>query len=209
MTRVTAGRRRAEGRTDPPQPSRPGLVPCCVLSLGGSATGPFPHRPPQSTRPSREQEGDTDKAGAPAGGSMPMTEAEAVGRLHAPSRAGRALRPPSHARRHRAAEKSAAAPSPAGVWAQVTGLGARALCGAPGHPHVLPRCHATPPGERERTVRSRPAGHTRGVALPSAARESRRRELAGLLFWLRVCSSEEPATHLLTPDQLGRGPLPH
>lgn len=143
---MTAGRRRAEGRTDPPQPSRPGLVPCCVLSLGGSATGPFPHRPPQSTRPSREQEGDTDKAGAPAGGSMPMTEAEAVGRLHALSRAGRALRPPSHARRHRAAEKSAAAPSPAGVWAQVTGLGGRALCGAPGHPHVLPRCHAAPPG---------------------------------------------------------------
>lgn len=181
---MTAGRRRAEGRTDPPQPSRPGLVPCCVLSLGGSATGPFPHRPPQSTRPSREQEGGHGQSW----GSGWRLDADDRGRSRGAS--SRALTGRESAQTPVACSETPSRGEVGGGPVPSWGLGPGDRLGRPcslrgtGPPSRSASVPRRPPGERERTVRSRPAGHTRGVALPSVARESRRRELAGLLFWL-------------------------
>lgn len=150
-------RRPRETETRRGEPTLPALAagpgPCCFLSQGGGAPGPSLAR---TGRPGafdllRTGKGARAKLGLRAGrrrlragNRRPSGPPFGAGRRGASLRARSVLRPPRKERRHRAAASSAA--SPGGVWAQVSGVGGRALCWGPGHPHVLPRCHSTPQG---------------------------------------------------------------
>lgn len=156
VPRSDAGRPR-ETETRRGEPTLPALAagpgPCCFLSQGGGAPGPSLAR---TGRPGafdllRTGKGARAKLGLRAGrrrlragNRRPSGPPFGAGRRGASLRARSVLRPPRKERRHRAAASSAA--SPGGVWAQVSGVGGRALCWGPGHPHVLPRCHSTPQG---------------------------------------------------------------